>query len=130
MNERQAKALQLREEGKTFKEVGEALGVSTERARQIFATAQRKKNAPRITWTDGLEPKLANALIAARYTSRDDVRAAVERGEIAVKNGRGTVPWIGPASVAEIRAWLGMESAEIADAIALLERHGYTVIPP
>lgn len=34
-------ALQLRSSGKTFKEMGEVLGVSTARARDIFMRAQR-----------------------------------------------------------------------------------------
>lgn len=131
MSDKRAEIVSWRDdEGLTFREIGGRLGVSAGRASEIYRKQKRQLENPPPQWTEGLERKLANALAAAGYDSWDRIREGVLAGEIAVKQGRGTVPYIGPVGVAQVRAWLGMESEEVAAAIRLLESLGYQVVPP
>ena len=134
MNERFHKALKLRREGKTFKEIGKKLGVSYARANEIYHKAIKleKKGELPPAWTYGLKTKVANSLIAAGFNSKDEVIKALESGTIRLIPGssRSTVIGIGKHSLIEISLWAGISAPEqkpISDAILLLKSHGYTI---
>jgi hypothetical protein len=55
-----AQALALRQTGKTYADIGAALGLSLERARQITLKAERLANDPR--WHDSLPARAVNLL--------------------------------------------------------------------
>lgn len=113
MNERYLKALDLRNAGNNFSEIGKALCVSSGRARQIVGTAERKirLNQQGPGWIHGLPTKLANALIAEGFTNIEEVRQALLDQRIGVypDSIKGTVPGIGPKSIKLLKEWVGME---------------------
>ena len=124
-------AAKLRSEKKTFRKIGEALGVGPQRARQIVMKAEQMQNAaPR--WTDGLRPRTGNSLRVAGFKSREEVELLLANKGLSV----GDVYEIGQKAIDEIRHWLGLEAfqksksgteAAITRAIMLLERNGYRV---
>lgn len=59
----------------TEKKTAELLGVSLTRLRAIMAKAKRDAAMPE--WTRGLDIRIANALLAAGFMSKDHVRVAV-----------------------------------------------------
>lgn len=48
MTAREQRVLELRYSGKTFREIGEVIGVTPARVRQIFIKAQRKEGYARV----------------------------------------------------------------------------------
>lgn len=105
MNARQLIAYNLRKEGKTFREIGEVLGVSTGRAGHIVNEANRK--AERLShWTNGLPNAVAIRLEHAGYTSKDEVKAAIESGSLdAIFRGK-RVPCLGGKKLQILMNWL------------------------
>lgn len=63
----------------TATKTAELLGVSATRLRAIMAKAKRDASMPE--WTQGLDIRIANALIAAGFRSKDHVCVAVCYGE-------------------------------------------------
>ncbi|MGH8587373.1 MAG: hypothetical protein ACREWE_14725 [Gammaproteobacteria bacterium] len=106
MTERQERAARLRQQGLTFREIGQAMGVTAARASQMVAVAQRREEQ-KDHWTAGLSTHIRNALLAKRFRSRAEVEAALEVGAIAVRtDGRGTIPTLGRKGIAELRQWV------------------------
>lgn len=134
LNERQKKALDLKNSGSTFKEIAIALGVSPSRASQIV---NHSKNVILRTeqskhWIFGLEKKTANALISAGYCSKNSVVDAILSGEIGTYHNsvKGKVPGISHKTIAEIAKWAGINSendVSILKAIELVKSNGYSV---
>ena len=78
MIERCAIAHQMREQGKTYKEIGEALGVSRNRAWQLNLKHHRiVREQSKVNWCDGLSTAVINKLITAGYKSKEQVHEAV-----------------------------------------------------
>lgn len=134
MNERYQKAINLRDAGKTFSEIGEALEVSGGRARQIYYKALRLERTNKLPekWTHGLKSKTASALIASGYDSKQKVIKGLKSGAIGLVPGssNGKIFGIGKNSIAELSVWAGVITSELAainEAIHLLESHGYKV---
>lgn len=89
-------AKQLVEQHGSLTEVGRILGVRADRVRQLIARANRYAMRP--GWLEGLDERLANALICQGFTNVDQVRAAMAQIENA--------PNIGPIRRETLRAWL------------------------
>ncbi len=124
-------AARLRAEKKTFRQIGEALGVGPQRAREMVMKAERMKNAG-AHWTDGLSTRTGFALRRAGFESREALESTIAAKGLKV----GDFVEIGPKAIAEIRQWLGLEECAVGKpatevairrAIAMLERNGYRV---
>jgi len=124
----------MRRAGKTFKEIGQSIGVSPSRASQVYYRALSLDNMTKQPhkWTYGLETKTANALISAGFESKDEVIASLNSGELGIDpiTGRGTFYGIAQKSISEILQWAGEDAAllpTVQAAISLLTLHGYNV---
>lgn len=142
MKERYRQALNLRQGKKTFKEIGDAIGVSSSRAREIVLKAQRLVDIEPVSplSLDALSTRTANALRAENLDDREKVLAWITAEKPTPKK----IPNIGGMSINEIRQWLGLGPDEtpchkpryivsasdlaISKAIKLLERNGFTVM--
>lgn len=121
-------AHQLRESGKTFKEIGETLGVSNRRAEKMVADYKRWLAAlvqHQGAWWFGLKRATVSLLLDNGITSKEDCRKTIGANESEMRkriggpNGRFCyITWEG-ASISrpleirvfnEVRAWLGMEA--------------------
>lgn len=134
MNDKQISALKMRESGSTFKEIGDHLGVSKSRASQIYYKAARyeRQGKKHNEWTYGLNQKVANALISAGFSSKEEVIEGLKSGKIGINpiTGNGVIPGIRHHGISEISLWAGTDSSNlpaIQAAIALLKAHGYVV---
>lgn len=78
---RRARVLELRRAKKTFTEIGEALGVSAQRAHQLYTEALRSIEFEQVTTYRAAELEKLDALEA-------DVRAVLERRHVVVSHGR------------------------------------------
>lgn len=137
MNDKHIAALGMRRLGSTFKEIGEHLGVSSGRARQIYLGAARHERMGKQAhkWTHGLTTKTANVLINAGFTDKNEVIAAIKSGKLGLNpiTTKGKLYGIGPHTISEVSLWAGADSAllpSVQAAIALLVTHGYTVTKP
>lgn len=107
LSQRHKEAIQLREEGKAFKEIGIALSVSTERARQIYNKAKRLEAlGPR--WTDGLPTMQSLTLVHMGFTSKDEVALAIKGSKPLKANSviSGLPVGIGRKGIKIIKEWL------------------------
>ncbi len=137
MNDKHIAALEMKKLGKTFKEIGDDLGVSSGRARQIYLRAvglERMGKQPH-KWTHGLSTKTANVLINAGFTDKNEVIAGLKAGEFGINpiTEKAKFYGIGHHTISEISLWAGADPASLPSiqaAIALLETHGYTVTKP
>jgi hypothetical protein len=77
-NAKRAAALALRQQNKSFQEIGEHLGLSANRCRGLVKEAERVA-AHEGSWLDGLSTFLAGALANADYKSINDVLAAFQQ---------------------------------------------------
>lgn len=98
LTERQLLALQMRRDGKKLHEIGEALGISTTRARQLIERARFIEDQS--DWAEGLPSRYVAALVARGITSRAAVEASVNDGSLA------RLPGIGKECYATIIEWL------------------------
>ncbi|VAX06625.1 hypothetical protein MNBD_ALPHA03-1881 [hydrothermal vent metagenome] len=137
MNERYQKSVELRDAGKTFKEIGVELNVSSGRAAQIYNKAMRLKRTEKSPpeWTHGLQTKVASSLLMSGYTSKEEVIEGLESGDIGLVRGtsKGKIFGIGRHAIADISIWAGVSTPEkkaINDAIILLKSHGYSIKEP
>lgn len=80
----------------TLDQIGAELGVGRERVRSLLAKAQQSGSLPE--WTYGLEVRLANALVVAGFTNKDQLREAIVRGD--------RIRRFKAASLARVEEWL------------------------
>lgn len=77
-------------------------------------------------WTDGLPARVASAIKAEGFTGREELRAALIDGRIAlggVKYGICRIPNIGTLGLSKLYAWVGIASDEDLNAIREGRRH-------
>jgi len=134
MNERFCIALKLRKDGKTFRQIGQELGISHGRASEIYHKAKNLEKSGKLPpkWTHGLRTKVAQALIDSGFKSKQEVINGIKSGQIKLipRSGRSTIAGIGSQSLEEIAIWAGLASPEenaINHAIILLKSHGYSI---
>ena len=115
MNERETHMLKLRDEGQTYKEIGEAFDVSYSRARQIVARAERyRRTTKKDGLFEGLDSKLSLALKAAGYKNKEEIHKGMLSDAIAIdaNSKKGTIYGVGPKSIIAIREWLSIDKEE------------------
>lgn len=81
----------------TLKDIGWALGMSQTRVTEMLKKADRDAAMPE--WTIGLDIQIANALIAAGFTSKGQVREAIAKDE--------SIPRVKAVRLGKVRKWLG-----------------------
>ena len=99
---REQEAYELYNSGLTYREIGEKMGLSVERARQLKAKYERyKDNEIYIFMADRFDPlftgTVINRLSGAGIRTIKDLKSALEKGAV-----------IGPKSAAILREALGM----------------------
>lgn len=96
--------LALRNEGMTFKAVGEALGLTPSRTRNLYLRARSRKAGRKPAWTDGLNQRLANCLRWLEFGSREEVEQAFRSGHI--QKLAACERSLNAAALAELEQWL------------------------
>ena len=93
-----------------FTEIGLVLGISSQRARQIYRWAQRAEEivVSDELGIDGLSTRARNALKNNRLYTKHDVAALSKRELLRIAN-------FGRASLIEVEEWLRSEGIELID---------------
>jgi hypothetical protein len=105
-------ALALRQAGWTYAAIGEQLGLSLERARQIVRKAEWLTSSPR--WFDGLPVRAQHTLYARGLTSLPEIEAARAVARLTPRELM-SAPNVGRGAGDTVVAWLA--------------RHGLTLRP-
>jgi hypothetical protein len=102
-------AYNLRKQRLTFKQIGERMGVSSGRAREIFRMAEWMVNHGE-HWTDGLSTRSANCLCNNDINSREAALEAYQSGKLNpdTKFGNPGTRSYGWKSHKEVAKWLGL----------------------
>lgn len=98
LTERQLRALDMRRGGKKLREIAEALGITTSRARQLIERAEFIEQQS--AWATGLPARYVGVLVARGICTREQLEVAVADGSLA------RMPGIGPKCYDTIREWL------------------------
>jgi hypothetical protein len=98
-----AQALALRQDGASYAEIGQKLGVSLERARQIVRKAERLTNSPRLF--DPLPMRAQTFLHNAGLTALPETEAANAVAQLSRREIL-SAPNIGKGATAAVAAWL------------------------
>jgi hypothetical protein len=106
-------ALEMRRTGKTFREIGDALGVTGGRASQMCERAERMEQADKAGY--GLSVRAINTLACALNLSTHDLTPELVARELTIKK-LTEVPNAGVKTINEIRLWL-------------LKQHGLSLRP-
>lgn len=108
--------LVLRDNGMTFKAVGEALGLTPSRARNLYLRARGRQAGKKPAWTDGLNQRLANCLRWLEFNSREEVAQALQSGHL--RRLAACERTLNAAALAELEQWLAGDQCERADTAA------------
>jgi Sigma-70, region 4 len=113
-----AQALVLRQSGATYAEIGAALGLSLERARQITRKAERLANSPR--WYDGLPMRAQTFLRNAGLSELPEIEAATAIARFT-RRELLAIPNFGKGAATAIVAWLAQHGLTLMKEITLKE---------
>ncbi len=105
LGERQKLAYTLRKEGMKFKEIGERMCISVNRARQLYSFAEYLLNREP-HWDDGLSVRAANCMNNLNIHSREDALKAYQSGILRV--GKRSPRNYGWKSHKEVAKFLGL----------------------
>ena len=108
--------LALRDNGMTFKAVGEALGLTPSRTRNLYLRARSRRAGKKPAWTDGLNQRLANCLRWLEFSSREEVAQALRSGHL--HRLAACERSLSAAALAELEQWLASEQCERPDKAA------------
>jgi DNA-binding transcriptional MerR regulator len=108
--------LALRDNGMTFKAVGEALGLTPSRTRNLYLRAHNRRAGRKPAWTDGLNQRLANCLRWLEFTSREEVAQALQSGHL--RRLAACERSLNAAALAELQQWLSSDQCEHPDKAA------------
>jgi hypothetical protein len=108
-----AQALALRQTGKTYADIGAALGLSLERARQITLKAERLANDPR--WHDSLPARAVNLLHIRGLDALPEIEAAVAIARISRRELLATSNF-GRVACDAVVAWLARHGLTLKSA--------------
>jgi len=102
--------LALREQGKTLKTIGEAVGLSTEGVRRIIKREELLKKE-RSEWWYGLSARARNALANMNLESRSAVEQAIKDGTLDPGDHpiSSRIRNYGLATHLEVQKWIGLE---------------------
>jgi len=99
--------LALRDNGMTFKAVGETLGLTPSRARNLYLRACSRRAGKKPAWTDGLNQRLANCLRWLEFNSREEVAQALQSGHL--RRLAACERSLNAAALVELEQWLTSE---------------------
>ncbi|HEX8886300.1 MAG TPA: hypothetical protein VF797_17575 [Noviherbaspirillum sp.] len=108
--------LALRDNGMTFKAVGEALGLTPSRTRNLYLRAHSRRAGRKPAWTDGLNQRLANCLRWLEFSSREEVAQALQSGHL--RRLAACERSLNAAALAELEQWLSGDQCEHPDQTA------------
>ncbi|MBV0881773.1 hypothetical protein KTQ42_21070 [Noviherbaspirillum sp. L7-7A] len=108
--------LALRDNGMTFKAVGEALGLTPSRTRNLYLRAHGRRAGRKPAWTDGLNQRLANCLRWLEFNSREEVAQALQSGHL--RRLAACERSLNAAALSELEQWLSSEQCEHPDPAA------------
>ena len=108
--------LALRDNGMTFRAVGEALGLTPSRTRNLYLRARSRRAGRKPAWTDGLNQRLANCLRWLEFTSREEVAQALQSGHL--RRLAACERSLNAAALAELERWLAHDRCEHPDQAA------------
>lgn len=108
--------LALRDNGMTFKAVGEALGLTPSRTRNLYLRARSRRAGKKPAWTDGLNQRLANCLRWLEFSSREEVAQALQSGHL--RRLAACERSLNSAALAELEQWLASDQCECPDKAA------------
>jgi DNA-binding transcriptional MerR regulator len=108
--------LALREKGMTFKAVGEALGLTPSRTRNLYLRACSRRAGRKPAWTDGLNQRLANCLRWLEFSSREEVAQALRSGHL--RRLAACERSLNAAALEELEQWLASDRCEESDTTA------------
>jgi hypothetical protein len=105
LDPRRRRIVELRESGKTFREIGEALGVSRSYAQSLYSRAVRRmlRSGDPLA---ALSQRARNCLAREGLETREQVIAVIARGLLHPQRN----PLYGPKTHAEICHWAGVRS--------------------
>lgn len=99
--------LALRDKGMTFKAVGETLGLTPSRTRNLYLRACSRRAGKKPAWTDGLNQRLANCLRWLEFNSREEVAQALQSGHL--RRLAACERSLNAAALTELEQWLASE---------------------
>lgn len=102
--------LALRDNGMTFKAVGETLGMTPSRTRNLYLRARNRRAGKKPAWTDGLNQRLANCLRWLEFNSREEVAQALQSGHL--RRLAACERSLNAAALAELEQWLARDRCE------------------
>ena len=108
--------LALRDNGMTFKAVGEALGLTPSRTRNLYLRARNRRAGRKPAWTDGLSQRLANCLRWLEFSSREEVAQALQSGHL--RRLAACERSLNAVALAELEQWLSIDQCEHPDQAA------------
>ena len=108
--------LALRDNGMTFRAVGEALGLTPSRTRNLYLRARSRRAGRKPAWTDGLNQRLANCLRWLEFTSREEVAQALQSGHL--RRLAACERSLNAAALAELEQWLANDHCQHPDQAA------------
>ncbi len=110
--EREERVIGLKDNGATFNEIGEVIGVCGTRAREIYHRGLRRKSASK-RWDEEFTVRLANCLCNMGINSLDELRKAYDSGKIhPFKNKEGKMRNFGWLTYLEVADILGRPRPE------------------
>lgn len=125
--ERNARILQLRNEGKTFKEIASLEGLSVARVRIIASEMrcrlEREKVMPK--WAEGLNPTVFSKLKPYDYKNKQQVVDDIRNKKLAPN-----IPNFGWMAFLEIFKWSGLSDPrleKIYGAVSVLKSQGLAI---
>lgn len=95
---RQARALELRREGKKLREIGDELEISAGRARMLIERALVIERSA--SWADGLPARYVRALLSRGIDTLAELRVSIDTGALR------RMPGIGPKCYSTITEWM------------------------
>lgn len=104
--ERQKMVVEMRKAGKSYREIGRAIGTGGQRAREIWHGEQVK--AKRRDEYTGLSARAANILKNAGLKTKDDVLESLQNDSMFLRKQRNC----GKLAYAEIVRWVGYDLDE------------------
>jgi DNA-directed RNA polymerase alpha subunit len=111
LNERQLKALELREKGFTFAAIGKELNVGVEGARGLVTKAKRILNSSPNDWPE-LSVRTQNVLKVEGLHTKEQIVDAIKTGKLTPKKRGyflGDIPNYGKKSHQEVCDWLNIK---------------------
>lgn len=108
--ERNQQMLECRENGMTYREIGEKFGVSAGQARIVCLNTERKNSIREEGSIEQLPVLAKNVLLAKNITTKEEARRELVDGILSTPQQRKAIPNLGNKTYQQILEWVGYES--------------------